>query len=163
MKRIDLTGKRFGALLVLRPVPRSQNPSGHAGWLVRCDCGNEKIVNAQGLRDGYITSCGCIRKSSSRAKINRDIGRYNGTVISRLKKAINSEPARGISSRPLSGGVECYRADIEVQGKRIYLGSFADYESAVAARRNAEKKYYLPIIRAWEAERDNKKSSQNDE
>jgi len=150
MKRIDLTGKRFGALVALRPVPRSQNPSGYLCWLVRCDCGNEKVVNAQGLRDGYITSCGCVRKVSSRGKIDRDIGRANGTTISRLKKIMNSDPAHGITARHQSGGIVCYRACIMAAGKRIYLGSFADYESAVAARRNAEKKYFLPLIQEWE-------------
>lgn len=59
MRRIDLTGKRFGALTALRPVSASETQDHRPGWLVRCDCGHEKIVNGSNLRRGKITSCGC--------------------------------------------------------------------------------------------------------
>lgn len=150
MKRVDITGKRFGALTVLRPVPRTENPAGYPGWLVRCDCGREKIVNAQSLREGRITSCGHIRQESSRAKVGSDIGLYGGAIVSRMKKTLSSPVVHGITRREYSGGVVAYRAILEVAGKRIYLGQFSDYESAVYARREAEKRYYLPIIADYE-------------
>lgn len=56
---VDLTGKRFGALTALRPIPASETSDHRPGWLVRCDCGNEKVVNGSNLRSGRITSCGC--------------------------------------------------------------------------------------------------------
>lgn len=59
MRRIDLTGKRFGALTALRPVSAAETQDHRPGWLCRCDCGQEKIVNADNLRQGRITSCGC--------------------------------------------------------------------------------------------------------
>lgn len=59
MKRIDLTGQRFGALVAQRPVPSSETSDHRPGWLVLCDCGKSKIVNAGNLRQGLITSCGC--------------------------------------------------------------------------------------------------------
>lgn len=59
MNRIDLTGQRFGALTALRPVSAADTTDHRPGWLVRCDCGNEKIVNGSNLRRGMITSCGC--------------------------------------------------------------------------------------------------------
>lgn len=39
-----------------------------------------------------------------------------------------------------------YRADITVKGERIYLGMFPTAEEAANARRQAEEKYYKPII-----------------
>ncbi len=73
---IDLTNQRFGALVALQPVQASQTSDHRAGWLVRCDCGTEKVVNGSNLRRGKITSCGCgmIRgKRISKALIEKNI------------------------------------------------------------------------------------------
>ena len=42
----DLTGQRFGRLVVIKQVDDYVNPSGthYAQWLCKCDCGNEAIV-----------------------------------------------------------------------------------------------------------------------
>lgn len=31
-------------------------------WLCRCDCGNEKLISGESLKNGYTKSCGCICK-----------------------------------------------------------------------------------------------------
>lgn len=56
--RIDLTGQRFGKLVVVKKVaiPSRQHVS---FWLCRCDCGGEKIVSYANLRSGKIRSCDC--------------------------------------------------------------------------------------------------------
>ncbi len=54
----DLTGQRFGRLLVIGCMGR--NPSGNSRWLCRCDCGNEKTVTYQNLKNGRTQSCGCL-------------------------------------------------------------------------------------------------------
>lgn len=58
---IDLTGKRFGRLLV---VERTEGVEGrtNARWLCRCDCGNETKVLGTTLRRGESQSCGCLRR-----------------------------------------------------------------------------------------------------
>lgn len=52
----DLTGKRFGRLVV-------QWPSGIGGcalcWLCLCDCGNLRVARGVNLRAGHTKSCGC--------------------------------------------------------------------------------------------------------
>ena len=59
-KLIDLTGKRFGRLTVIR---RSYPNQGiYPMWLCRCDCGNEKIINGGSLRSEHTKSCGCLIK-----------------------------------------------------------------------------------------------------
>jgi len=60
---IDLTGKRFGNLYVIRRVKNSK--SNHAQFLTRCEvegCGNEKVVRGDRLtaKTYPITHCGCL-------------------------------------------------------------------------------------------------------
>lgn len=56
-KMIDLTGQRFGKLVVLYMNERSF--SKRVSWHCVCDCGNECDVNANNLTSGHTTSCGC--------------------------------------------------------------------------------------------------------
>lgn len=58
MKLIDLTGNRYGMLVVVEQLPRC---SGDTMWKTRCDCGNEGRAGGQNLRTGKIRSCGCSR------------------------------------------------------------------------------------------------------
>lgn len=53
MKKIDITGMRFGQLTVLSEAQRK------GYWICRCDCGNEKEIYGQNLRNGYTKTCGC--------------------------------------------------------------------------------------------------------
>lgn len=52
----DLTGQRFGRLVVLY---RGENSGKHPYWVCRCDCGNEKSVASTKLVSGNTKSCGC--------------------------------------------------------------------------------------------------------
>lgn len=56
-KAIDMTGKRFGKLTVLRRSGNTQD--GSAVWECRCDCGNLTQVKGNSLRSGVTKSCGC--------------------------------------------------------------------------------------------------------
>ena len=47
----DLTGRRFGSLVVLRQEPRP------ARWLCQCDCGNEHTTITASLLGGKTTRC----------------------------------------------------------------------------------------------------------
>lgn len=57
MRLCDLTGQRFGKLLVTGR--EGATPSGYALWRCRCDCGNEIVVESRRLRRGSIKDCGC--------------------------------------------------------------------------------------------------------
>ena len=60
MKLIDLTGKKYNHLTVVRRVENSEN--GVARWECLCDCGNTTIVRGKNLKNGSVKSCGCLRK-----------------------------------------------------------------------------------------------------
>ena len=56
---LDLTGKKFGRLTVIRQ--HSINKRGAYVWLCECECGNVKAIDGSSLRSGASQSCGCLR------------------------------------------------------------------------------------------------------
>jgi len=61
MRLIDLTGKNFNRLTVIkRSYPNTKQ--GHPRWLCKCDCGIEKVINGTDLRIGKTQSCGCLQR-----------------------------------------------------------------------------------------------------
>ena len=58
MKKIDVAGQRFGRLTVIK---RNGKKYGGSAWLCKCDCGNEKTIALQHLKNGT-KSCGCLTK-----------------------------------------------------------------------------------------------------
>jgi uncharacterized phiE125 gp8 family phage protein len=55
--KIDLTGQRFDRWFVFSYA--GKDGSNRTMWHCRCDCGNERSVNASSLRNGKSASCGC--------------------------------------------------------------------------------------------------------
>lgn len=57
----DLTGEKFGKLTV---IGRAEKIGNHRSviWECRCECGAKTKVRAFALRNGSITSCGCVRR-----------------------------------------------------------------------------------------------------
>lgn len=60
MRAIDLTGQRFGRLVVLEKS-ESSRPR-FLRWLCKCDCGVEHVVLGAALRGGNTLSCGCLSR-----------------------------------------------------------------------------------------------------
>lgn len=59
MKLIDLTGNRYGKLVVLCRDTTIHNARPY--WKCKCDCGNVVSIYGGNLRSGTTTSCGCKR------------------------------------------------------------------------------------------------------
>lgn len=57
---IDITGKRFGKLVAIKPVDKTRK--GEIKWLCNCDCGNTSVVRGYRLRNGETQSCGYCSK-----------------------------------------------------------------------------------------------------
>lgn len=64
MKKIDLTGKVFGRLLVLEHAGKSVR--GQSLWLCSCSCGNQKVMQYSSLVAGT-QSCGCKKREPNLA------------------------------------------------------------------------------------------------
>lgn len=65
---LDLTGERFGKLVVLKEVDGiiKSNGKNMRRWLCKCDCGNEVIVQHTYLTTGDTISCGCLNSKGER-------------------------------------------------------------------------------------------------
>lgn len=61
-KFTDLTGKKFGRLLVQAEVRKP--PSKRIYWACLCDCGNTHTVRPDQLVSGEIVSCGCYMREA---------------------------------------------------------------------------------------------------
>ena len=69
MRIKDMTGKRFGKLLVIKYS--HQNPKTfRTYWLCKCECGNKTIVSQSHLHIGKTKSCGCLIKQNGKRKHN---------------------------------------------------------------------------------------------
>lgn len=65
-------GARFGRLLV---IGEEERRPGRRYLLCRCDCGTEKAIRDDGLKNGVVVSCGCWHKERVRA--NKVHGYWN--------------------------------------------------------------------------------------
>jgi len=66
MKTIDLTGQRYGRLLVVSDSGERYANNGLVKWNCVCDCGSAANVNGQSLRRGRTKSCGCLQLETVR-------------------------------------------------------------------------------------------------
>lgn len=61
MQKLDLTGQRFGRLVVIKEAGRAKD--GRVLWLCKCDCGGyTSTPSTKTLRNGTCRSCGCIER-----------------------------------------------------------------------------------------------------
>lgn len=68
-KRIDISGSRYGRLVVLKYDHTDKE--GRACWQCLCDCGNVVVVSGKSLRTGNTKSCGCLNSEASMAKLEK--------------------------------------------------------------------------------------------
>ena len=60
MKRLDLTNKRFGKIVCIKPLEK--NNHGEIVWLCKCDCGNYCQKSSGAFKNiSKIASCGCMK------------------------------------------------------------------------------------------------------
>ena len=87
---IDLTGQRFGRLVVIR---REINPQkGSAEWLCLCDCGNKTYAESHTLLRGRKKSCGCYKSDyicKKNTKHNLSGSRLNVTLNNIMQRCYN--------------------------------------------------------------------------
>lgn len=63
---IDITGKRFNHLVVVKRVEGVDIKS--PTWECLCDCGNTTMVRGSNLKSGAVKSCGCLREMKNKSR-----------------------------------------------------------------------------------------------
>ena len=155
----DIRGMRFGYWTVIDRVEIDKHyTNGHAcGWLCRCDCGTERVLETATLTKGKSTNCGCDKgkKSSRRIKEDNVFCRYDGTHVTAIRPGLKllSNNKSGVRGVYFENDSQKWVAMIGLKGKTIKLGRFKDKEDAIKARKEGEEKYFAPIIKAFEAEK----------
>jgi hypothetical protein len=77
MKKIDLDGKKFHRLTVIKQVPHEK---GEIKWECLCDCGKTKLVTRNKLLGEKVKSCGCLNnelRKSRTGKMTQARTKYN--------------------------------------------------------------------------------------
>lgn len=90
-KKLDLTGQRFGRLVVIEP---SENKGKRTTWKCLCDCRKECIVLTESLRSNKVNSCGCLRSEKTTERNQRNFIDLTGQRFGKLvviKKSQNSK------------------------------------------------------------------------
>ena len=126
-----LTGKRYGKLTIIGEKGENIG-TGHRAWLCRCDCGNERMIEAYKFLRGRIKSCGCYHKEWCRkpvgvAGLNSVIRSYKaGAAVRNIEWNLSDDDVKRITSE------NCFfcgkqpsnkiKARIEKDGVYIYSG-----------------------------------------
>lgn len=59
---LNLTGKRFGRLIVGERTISPPKCKLGASYICKCDCGNERTFRGRNLTTGHAKSCGCLNR-----------------------------------------------------------------------------------------------------
>lgn len=97
----DITGQRFGYLVVLRKSGKDIHRN--IIWLCKCDCGVEKPISGLTLRQGRTKSCGCKAVemiAKAKTKHGQSQSRRGGTQ-SRAYSCWNNLKSRAASNKTL--------------------------------------------------------------
>lgn len=141
----ELIGRKFGRLQILE----LSKEKGYA--ICRCECGNVIEPNIHNLMTGNTTSCGCARSDNGRETAmknfhenHEDMRKYGTNFHSIASTKARKDNTSGIRGVSFNG--KKWVARLTVQHHSVYLGSFRDIESAIAARKAGEEKYFKPLI-----------------
>ena len=145
----DLTGRRFGRLVVIKDSGERANR--RVKWLCRCDCGNEIKVRGSSLIEGNTKSCGCLSLEASEDNMKKihEESDVEGTSVNRINgkaPVTNTSGEKGVHFVKKSSK---WIARIGFKGERIYLGYFSSKQDAINARKEAEEKYFKPILEKY--------------
>ncbi|WP_019156822.1 HNH endonuclease [Robertmurraya massiliosenegalensis] len=146
-KRIDLTGKKFGELTVIKLSDKRGN-NNTLLWECKCSCSKTIYVHGYSLTHEHYKSCGCKREGNRDKAVKEHIekDRVDGTRKTALKAKLHKGNKSGHKGVMWMERRQKWRAYIGFQGKQINLGYFEDLEDAIKARQAGEEKYHKPLL-----------------
>ena len=160
--RSVITGQRFCHLVAVSYDKRCHR------WLCKCDCGGTTMLNVTELQSGARTDCGCSAAKAAGERVKAGAsGHLCGTNIYTIQHRMAGIPTKantsgypGVRIRRYKSGI-AYCAWITVRGKDIYLGQYATIAAAITARKDAELKYFVPVLREAQEEIERRKEKKS--
>lgn len=154
--KIDLTGKRFGRLLVLEDTGRRGYHS--ILWRCKCDCGKITNVPSYDLLHGRVVSCGCYAAENRLKNLapQSALGQIDRTNVSKLNSSRpqknNHSGYRGVSRLNSHGKqIDKWLAVIHFKRTRYYLGLHDTPEEAHRAYMVAKEKLHDNFVEWYKA------------
>lgn len=87
-KFIDLVGKKFGKLTVIKYAGKDK--FGTSLWLCKCECGNKKIIRSSDFKNGKTKSCGCIHNKKLVQYNKENKRKYNTLPYDKVQKKLDT-------------------------------------------------------------------------
>lgn len=149
MKKVDIIGKRFGRLMVVKELDERLDKMIVCECI--CDCGNTVNVKKTYLTTGETKSCGCLKTFFENKYLREayENKRIDGVAIQLFKgkepREDSSTGFRGVSRYYTRKSKKLrYRAWITVKGKRYYKSGFETPEEAYYNGRLILENEHLP-------------------
>lgn len=152
----DLSGKRFGRLVAIRPTEKRYHKN--IVWECQCDCGNIAHVPAANLIAGSVQSCGCWFIETSKETIQKAIEVIKENVIDNTniflikKDKPNANNTTGYKGVTYDKKGHKWIAQIQFKKKMYYLGRFSNPKDASDAYEIAKEKLHGEFLEWYENE-----------
>lgn len=145
----DLINKKFGRLTVIEKTNKRAD-SGSIVWKCKCACGNIIEVSSKRLVNNINLSCGCYQKerqqySMNKLHVRQSLANTNIDLIKK-KEANKNNQTSGVRGVHFCKSKKKWIATLKFQKKLLLNKSFADKQNAIKARKEAEEKYFKPIL-----------------
>ena len=141
----NLIGRRFGKLEVISRSGKRGSRGARTVplWECRCECGNITYKATDTLTNPDLSMCNECAGKYAGEKMREKAGFVDGTQISRITSnkliATNTSGARGVYLERKTGK---WRARLRFKGKTYNFGTYANFDDAVKARKEAEQLIY---------------------
>lgn len=153
-KKKDLTNQKFG-MLVVKNLTGEKSGNSYM-WTCHCDCGNSVDVAEELLTTKKKWNCGCQNKSvrynlgKKASDRNKELYSREGTNLEKISKThlikTNTSGTTGVYFHEKNKN---WYAQIKLKGVAHHLGTFENKAAAIAARKEAEEKFFKPILEKY--------------
>lgn len=120
-KFVDITGKKFGRLTVIKRVENYISPKYNrqtSQWLCKCSCGNEKTLLITNLNNGTVKSCGCLLKERTHG------GNLNPNRKEQYAKYVYRDYKRNAKDRGIKFNIPFLEFSLLIYENCFYCNSF---------------------------------------
>ncbi|CCW39536.1 hypothetical protein [Streptococcus agalactiae] len=152
MRKLDLTGKTFNRLTVIKEVPNSKKDT---YWLCQCSCGKFVEIKGTAIKNGTTKSCGCLALEIAQnlaketeivenAHDGYNKKRVDGIATFLINDKIqknNKTGYKGVLQYRLADGSARFKAYLTVGGKVYSKRGFSTSEEAYNYRLGLVEKY----------------------